>query len=409
MGRPECLVTGGYLRDRLLGRASSDLDLVVPGRPEQAEALARRLESLLGVRAHLLGVPPRAVWRLDGGGLKVELWSLAGASLEEDVRRRDFTVNALMWHLPSGPLVDLVGGLDDLAAGRLRALSRESLSRDPVRLLRGARFTAQLEGFSLDPPTAGLMRELAPRLRSAPRERIGHELGRLLEAGHPWTGIRWMLELAGIRWMLELDQLEPSAPAGSDPDLVWLERHGRAAEMLSRPSRHPVSSALRAGGQAARFALFVRAWRCPSAGGLGRYGWPRPARLGAWRAADLLDRALAVAHGSAADRREMIYRAGDSFPALVAAASAIDVAAGASPEPWRRWWRMWRRGGDGLVRPRPLLPAEEVARLAGVALGPDLGPHLRQLLRAQVRGEVRTARSARRMLAVSRKRPHAPE
>ncbi len=125
LGRPvRCAVAGGYLRDRLLGRTSNDLDLTIDGDTAGAARPAKRLAKALGVRAHLLGTAPHEIWRIETSSIKVELWPLGGLTREEDIRRRDFSCNALSWELPDGPLVDLAGGLDDLRSGRLRAISR---------------------------------------------------------------------------------------------------------------------------------------------------------------------------------------------------------------------------------------------------------------------------------------------
>ncbi len=124
MGRPPCFVAGGYLRDRLLGRPSTDLDFTLPGSVESVAEPARRLALARGTRPHLLGRAPRAVWRIDTDDLTVELWPLGSLTIEDDILRRDFTCNALVWRVPDGPLIDHVGGLDDLRSRRLTAVSR---------------------------------------------------------------------------------------------------------------------------------------------------------------------------------------------------------------------------------------------------------------------------------------------
>jgi hypothetical protein len=189
LGEPPCHLAGGFLRDHLLGRSSNDLDLSLPGTADEAAAPARRLARALGTRAHLLGQAPRCVWRIETEDLKVELWPLGALSLEEDILRRDFSCNALMWQLPSGPLVDRVEGLGDLRHGRLRAISADNLDRDPVRLLRGPRFLATHPSFELDGQTSGWIRRLAPRLAESPRERIGQELALLLRGERPSRGL----------------------------------------------------------------------------------------------------------------------------------------------------------------------------------------------------------------------------
>lgn len=383
LGTPTCFVTGGYLRDRLLGRETFDLDLVLPGSLEAVRGPARRLAGRLDTTAHVLGRDERRVWRIETSGLKVELWPLGELSLDADIRRRDFTVNALMWPLPSGPLDDRVGGVADLEAGALRAVSRRNLEDDPVRLVRAARFLAQLTGFELVAGTAGWVRALAPRLRRAPRERVGQELLRLATAGDA---------ARGFRALLELGLLDPASPQPARCDGGWLERHLEAAARLA-PRAHPLPAALRAAGDAAPLAFIARAWGAPSADELAPYAWPRPLRRHAARAGRALDEALALVNGPSADRRAFIHRAGSAFPAVLAAAGAVDP-----DRPWPRWWRLWQARGPDLVEAEPLLSGEEIAALLRIAPGPDLGRAVDALTDARVRGAVRTKRGAERWL-----------
>lgn len=389
MGRPTCSVTGGFVRDTLLGRSTTDLDFTLPGSVDTVADTARRLADELGTRPHLLGREPRAVWRVEVSGLKVELWPLGSLSVDDDILRRDFTCNALVWPLPDGPLIDRVGGLDDLRSCRLSAVSRGNLQDDPVRLLRAARFLAQLPTFQLDHRTSSLIRELAPSLAYAPRARTGQELALLLSSPDAERGVRTMLELGIFRY---------AAPADSAPDPSWMVHHVAAVGRLAQPERHPVPAAIRTAGGGAQLALLLRAWGCPSEANLADYSWPRTERAVAQRAAAMIERATTGVHGDVSERRELIHAAGDSFPALLAAAAAVDDPDEDSVRSWNRWWAQWRRGGEQLINPPPLLSAVEVADLGGVAPGPELGELLRRLRLAQVRGEVRSAAGARRWI-----------
>jgi len=423
LGRPSCCcVTGGYVRDRLLGRVSNDLDLTLDGNADEAGNPARRLAKVLGARAHLLGTPPHQIWRIESHTFKIELWPLGGLSHEEDIRRRDFSCNALSWELPDGPLVDLVGGIEDLERRRLRAISCANLEDDPVRLLRGPRFLAQLPDFGLDDQTRSWIDELAPSLAGAPRERVGQELLTLL---------RSPAASRGLAECLSLGLLGPVSPAADKADGDWLTANLDAADSLSvdhhagwtpappqaeghcgagvppagRRSgdggsrRHPLPSAVQHAGDAARLGFLFRAWGIPTGGQLARYAWPRADRENALRAARLLDATHSMVDAPPTDRRELSWRAGRAFPALIALSSALD------PEHpgWHRWWRQWQRNSATLENPQPLLTGIEIATVTGIEPGPELGKVVKALLRAQVRGEFRSRSGALAWLAKTKK------
>ncbi len=389
LGEPRCYLTGGFLRDHLLGRFSTDVDLSVPGDAEAVAAPARRLAETLDTRAHLLGEPPRCVWRVEKENLRVELWPMGDLTLNRDIQRRDYSINALMWDLQRKLLIDRVDGTVDLVKKRLRALSRENLRRDPIRLLRGARFLATLDGFELEEQTAGWIRELAPQLDRAPRERIGHELSVLVTGAAPARGLQAMITYGLV---------ETSAPTADGVDVDWSSRHFEAADRLAEPDRHPIPAALQDAGDAARLALILRTWGSPRAAEVADYAWNRRDRRLAAHAADLVDRAIEAASGPIVDRKELIYLAGQAFPALLALGSALADQTRTSLDPWRRWWRQWSSSGPKLLDPPPLLAADEVIGIVGSDSGRDLGVALRGLERAQARGEVRSASGARKWL-----------
>jgi poly(A) polymerase len=218
----EAYLVGGFVRDRLLGRASRDIDVVVVG--EGAEALLSRLSSRLGwSRPKLLehfgtlhvrgddfvveGVRARRE-RYDPESRKPV--GVEPGTLEEDIWRRDFTVNALCQDF-SGRVLDITGrGLDDLHAGVLRTPldPAETFSEDPLRMFRGARFVAQL-GFRLADGVLEAMRAEAGRARILSVERIHDELARLLVSPHPRAGIE-VLHRGGLLAVV-LPELEAMA------------------------------------------------------------------------------------------------------------------------------------------------------------------------------------------------------
>jgi poly(A) polymerase len=204
----ELALVGGSVRDVFLGRRHGDLDLTTDATP------ARVLEIVSGWADQVwkIGIDFGTVGMRKGSEIleittyRSEQYALKsrkpevryGRSLEEDLSRRDFTVNAMAAQLPDYELVDPFSGLRDLKQKVLRTpgTPEASLSDDPLRILRAARFAAQL-GFTVSPELRAAMTELAPRLAIVSAERISAELSKLLLAplaGGPRRGIALLVD-----------------------------------------------------------------------------------------------------------------------------------------------------------------------------------------------------------------------
>ena len=179
-------VVGGALRDELLGRPVRDVDIAIAGDPEPA---ARRLAAEVKGPVFRLSEAFGA-WRvIDHGEQRVfDLSPLQGETIEEDLARRDFSVNAMARPREGGELIDPLGGRADVASRTLRVLGTAAYERDPLRPLRLARFAAEL-GFSPDAETERLTRAAAPRVGSAAGERVFAELKRLVIADGVLDGL----------------------------------------------------------------------------------------------------------------------------------------------------------------------------------------------------------------------------
>src|SRR3954467_5588951 len=220
LGLDACVV-GGVVRDELLGLDSKDADFLVPGLDTEGlrAALAPHgrvedlvvAERLLGGRLHprdgrirkltpagIEFAPPRKEVSTGPGRHDFEIVADASLSVEEDMGRRDFTVNAMARRLATGELVDPVGGRADLEARRLRTVSPQSFREDPLRLVRALRFVSQL-GFEPDQELIAQMREEAPGVKLVSGERIGGglsadgmgELSKLLLGSEPARALRF--------------------------------------------------------------------------------------------------------------------------------------------------------------------------------------------------------------------------
>jgi poly(A) polymerase len=187
----ELALVGGPVRDALLGRQVTDLDLTTDARPERILEIVRPIASMHWDVGRAFGTIAARV-----AGETVEITTYRsdryipssrkptvefGDDLDGDLKRRDFTVNAIAVRLPGLALVDPTGGIEALGEGRLTTPSPavESFDDDPLRMLRAARFTAQL-GFPLDAEGRDAMAALAGRIEVVSAERIRDELTKLL-------------------------------------------------------------------------------------------------------------------------------------------------------------------------------------------------------------------------------------
>lgn len=201
----ELALVGGPVRDAFLGRAVNDLDFTTDARPDDILAIIApiadthwdigRAFGTIGARiaGHTVEITTYRTDAYDGETRKpaVEF----GDSLEGDLVRRDFTVNAMALRLPGQVLVDPSGGVDDLLAGRLETPStpEASFGDDPLRMLRAARFTSQL-GFTVSDRVRSAMKDLAPQVSIVSVERISDELGKLLKSSAPRAGLELLVE-----------------------------------------------------------------------------------------------------------------------------------------------------------------------------------------------------------------------
>ncbi|MBK8294826.1 MAG: HD domain-containing protein [Solirubrobacterales bacterium] len=192
VGGERVWVVGGAIRDAVLNREVDDLDLVVDGPPEAA---TRQIASALGGFAFELS-SEFPTWRARDrdGTWQVDFAALRGGSIEADLGLRDFTVGAVAVDLASGKGLDPFGGLADLESGILRAVGPESLTADPLRLMRAARLVAQF-GWKIDPGTIELGRATAPLANQPAGERTLAELCLLIAAPGAIEGLAAMDQL----------------------------------------------------------------------------------------------------------------------------------------------------------------------------------------------------------------------
>ena len=247
-------LVGGPVRDRLLGIPATDLDITVVG---DAPRLAQRLAGELGGR---LTVHRRfGTATVDADGVTVDLvtarretYRSPGALpdvqpgfIEDDLARRDFTINAMAIPVAGGEsdLVDLHGGTRDLAAGLVRVLHDLSFRDDPTRMLRAVRYAARF-GFEIEPETAGLMASAlaSGAMSTLTGDRVRHELERILQEADPGATLRFADEtgvLRAIHPSLSAAHLPTTAAMQHEPltwvaALAWSLSEAEAAALTGR-------------------------------------------------------------------------------------------------------------------------------------------------------------------------------
>ena len=268
-GEPAWLV-GGTVRDALLGRPLEDLDLVVERDAERAaRALARALKGHVFPLSERFGawrvIAPDRSWQAD--------LTPARGSIEEDLGLRDFTVNAMAVGLPAADVLDPHGGRADLRARTIRAVGPRAFADDPLRVLRMARFSCELD-FAPDPATHELAAAESGRIAEVAPERSFHELRRLLASDQPRRGIELMdsaglvapllPELEGLKgveqnpyhhldvWGHTLEVLERLVAVEREPEATF----GEAGAEIARELRRPLADDLTR-GQALRLGALL--------------------------------------------------------------------------------------------------------------------------------------------------------
>jgi tRNA nucleotidyltransferase/poly(A) polymerase len=434
-------LVGGAVRDRMLARDTADFDVATAGPPGR---LARALAKATG--AHRFSLSDAfGGWRVVARDRRwqVDVLPLSGASIEDDLRARDLTINAMAEPLAGGVLVDPLGGQSDLARRRLRMVASSAFADDPLRVLRLARIACELE-FAIEPDTVGAARAQAPGLARVSAERVFVELSRLLSADQAPNGLTLMdelgitavvlPELAALRGVEQskyhhLDVLDHTRAVLAET--IALERDpaavfGDLAPEIEILLREPLANDLTR-GQALRIGALLHdaakpATRAVTAEGrvtfMGhdeRGAALAVAVLGRLRASERLAAHVAglvrhhlrlgfLVHDMPLSRRTLYRYLRTTEPveadvtllsvadrlatrgrgADVAIARHLDLARQVLPEALA-----WRA-----ARPRPPLRGDELAEAVGLAPGPELGRLLAELEEASFAGEILTAEQA---------------
>lgn len=444
-------LVGGMLRDRALGLQTADLDIVLPGEPQEGARAIARAARRAGVPAAAFPLSEKfGAWRVVArdGSWQVDVEALRGDSIEADLALRDFTVNAIAEPVEGGEPFDPLGGLVDLAERRLRMVSERAFEDDPLRVLRLVRIAVELD-LQAEPATLHAAAGQAQALAGVSPERIFAELRRIVSAERASEGIELMErlgatqivmpELEALRGVQQssyhhrdvhghtIEVLQRTIELQADPGAV-LGDEQHAAE-LGRLLAEPLADGLTR-GDALRWGALLHDAAKPSTRGIrpadGRVTFVGHDSEGATLARDLLARlrtsvrlrehvaALVrhhlrlgfLVHASQPLQPETIYdylRASEPVEVdvtLLSVADRLATRGEGSQDSIQAHLDVarqmlphalhWHRQGP----PKPLLRGDELAAELAIEAGPRLGELLEELARAQYAGIVSTREQA---------------
>jgi len=213
-------LVGGALREFALGSTPNDYDFAL----ERGEDLSA-FEEILGSRGFLLGKKPIRTHRIVAGDIAVDITTIEG-SIEEDLRRRDFTINATAYALGDGAIIDPLHGFKDIEERVLRCPGKESLREDPLRMVKAVRHLAALRGFILDPALKNAIEVHRELIKKTAVERIKYELDLIMLSRNPYRGLKAMEE---TRLLFEIF-----------PELVLLEEMDRERHLEPKALTHTI-------------------------------------------------------------------------------------------------------------------------------------------------------------------------
>ena len=350
---PSTYVVGGAVRDILAGAVPRDLDLATG----DVESLAARLARRAGGRPIRLGRNELTALRIVDAGQIYDLTLLVGGSIENDLQRRDFAINAMAIDCATGRLLDPFDGRRALEEHRLTLVRESNLDDDPLRVIKAVRMAVRHQ-LSIDEATAAALRRRAPVVAVVAVERVHDELMAILSERDLPRGIE-LLRLLDLDQVIFRQKLDP-APFKSLAGVAFQSSAALALVHWSMKDAelHP---------EARQWAWSVAEERRVSALTKGA----RCTIRGDERAIVLHDLGPELSPSLA----PLLRALGET-----SAADAVDATMGSR--------------GSLIFAMQPLLAGDEIVQLTGLLPGPAIGILKRALLEAQLRGEVSTARAA---------------
>ena len=381
-------LVGGAVRDALLGRRSEylDLDFVLPSNAvKTARAIAARCQA-----GFVLLDAERQIARVVFQQATVDFAQQEGSSLETDLRRRDFTVNAIAYNPHTKELFDPLQGYIDLQQRSLRMIQAANLQDDPLRLLRAYRQAAQLN-FVIEPKTHSIIRSLAPQLGQVAAERVRVELGYLLSSsqGTPWISAAWEDGLFAP-WFNIAQAVEIAAVDAAAQVLIqtWPTLGVELAQFI----RDTVKTSWFA---IARLSCLVASEPDGAEAQLIRLTYSRAEIRGVTTALKLLPQLQLPEQMSVRSQYFLFRTAGNIFPTL----AVLAVATGTPVEAIAPLINRYLTPDDPVAHPTPLVSGKDLMQALHLSAGPQVGKLLTEVAIAQVEGQISTATEALELAA----------
>jgi tRNA nucleotidyltransferase/poly(A) polymerase len=188
-------LVGGAIRELYLGRAPNDYDIAL-----SLQGDLKVLEELFGTGAFVLGKKPIQAYRIVKKDLSIDITFL-NTPIDEDLARRDFTMNAIAYDILEGMVIDPLGGIEDIKKKTIRCPSKEALKDDPLRMLKAIRHYSVMKGFALQEELIQSIRELKSLIGQTAPERIKYEMDRIVVSENSFGGLR-LMEVTGLLFEL---------------------------------------------------------------------------------------------------------------------------------------------------------------------------------------------------------------
>ena len=385
--QPAYLV-GGAVRDAILGRCSGymDLDFVLPtGAVKTARAIALRYQA-----GFVLLDAERQIARVVFKQATADFAQQEGSTLETDLQRRDFTVNAIAYNPHTGELIDPLQGCADLQQRLLRMVSPANLQDDPLRLLRAYRQAAQL-GFIIDPDTQSVIRQLASQLSQVAAERVRVELVYLLSSaeGTPWIRAAWEDGLLATWFNATQEQVQQMA--GVDSAAVTLSKIWPQLRVESQSLRDTLKTNLLS---IAKLTCLVSSDPELAEIELIKLTYSRVEIRAVTTTLKLLpqlkSQAVPSTQMSLSEQYFFFRTAGVVFPAL----AVLAVASGTPVEAIAPLINRYLTPDDLVAHPKPLVTGKDLMQALQLPPGPQIGKLLTAIALAQVEGKISTSAEA---------------